>query len=97
MDPDPVRSRNLSTIVTALAVAPWIIRPRTVSEHTPIEEALGLMRSLGVRRLPVVGPTDQLVGIVGIDDFLSLLVGEFRDMGGLLKTPAPHGGLPLAR
>ena len=29
--------------------------PRTVSEHTPIEEALGVMRSLGVRRLPVVG------------------------------------------
>ena len=70
--------------------------PRTVFDHTPIEEALGLMRSLGVRRLPVVGPTDQLVGIVGFDDFLSLLVEEFRDMGGLLKAQAPHGGLPLA-
>lgn len=68
--------------------------PRTVSEHTPIEEALGVMRSLGVRRLPVVGSDDRLVGIVSITDFLNLLVEEFRNIGGLLDAEAPHSRLP---
>ncbi len=69
--------------------------PRTVSEHTPIEEALAAMRSLGVRRLPVVGSDDRLVGIVSITDFLNLLVEEFRELGGLLDTEAPHSRLPV--
>lgn len=69
--------------------------PRTVSEHTPIEDALATMRSLGVRRLPVVGSDDRLVGIVSISDFLSLLVEEFRDIGGLLEAEAPHSRLPV--
>lgn len=69
--------------------------PRTVSEHTPIEEALATMRSLGVRRLPVVGTDDQLIGIVSISDFLNLLVEEFRDIGGLLEAEAPHSRVPV--
>jgi len=69
--------------------------PRTVSEHTPIEDALSVMRSLGVRRLPVVGSNDRLVGIVSISDFLNLLVEEFRDIGGLLDAEAPHSRLPV--
>jgi hypothetical protein len=32
--------------------------------------------------------------VVSIDDFLSLFIEEFRDMGGLLEAQAPHGGLP---
>lgn len=69
--------------------------PRTISEHTPIEEALGVMRSLGVRRLPVVGSNGRLVGIVSTSDFLSLLAEEFANIGGLLEAEAPHSALPL--
>jgi CBS domain-containing protein len=69
--------------------------PRTISERSPIEEGLDLMRTLGVRRLPVVGWKDQLVGIVSMDDLLSLFIRELCDMGGVLGTQAPHSGPPL--
>lgn len=67
--------------------------PRTVSEGTPIEDALSVMRALGVRRLLVVGRDDELVGIVSLDDVLSLMIEEFRSMHGILQKTAPSGAL----
>jgi CBS domain-containing protein len=64
--------------------------PRTVSEETPIEEALGLMRAGGFRRLPVVDIDGGLVGLVSLDDVLSLLAEEFIEVGRLLRKQAPR-------
>ena len=64
--------------------------PKTVSERTPIESALSLMRSGSFRRLPVVNEDGKLVGIVSLDDVLSLLAEEFVLIGRLLEREAPH-------
>ena len=65
-------------------------QPRTVSEETPIEDALGLMRSASVRRLPVVDRKGRLVGVVSLDDILSLLAEEFEEVGKLLERTSPR-------
>jgi signal-transduction protein with cAMP-binding, CBS, and nucleotidyltransferase domain len=65
--------------------------PRTVSEQTPIESALSLMRSGRFRRIPVVGKDKQLVGLVSLDDILMLLAEEFGQIGRLLERETPRG------
>ena len=67
--------------------------PRTVSEDTPIEDSLSLMRVLGVRRLPVVDCDGRLAGIVSLDDILSLIVEELRNVHGVLQKEMPRGML----
>lgn len=64
--------------------------PETATESTPIEDALRVMRSQGVRRLPVVDDAGQLVGVVSLDDILGLLAEEFREMGKLLEETSPR-------
>ena len=63
--------------------------PRVVSEQTPIEEALGIMRSGTFRRLPVVDGEGKLLGIVSVDDILRLLVEELGEVGKLLERESP--------
>jgi CBS domain-containing protein len=64
--------------------------PKTVSEETPIESALSLMRSGGFRRLPVVDADGKLVGLGTLDDILMLLAEEFADVGALLERESPR-------
>lgn len=63
---------------------------RTVSENTPIEDALRMMRTGRCRRLPVVDSLGKLVGLLSVDDILDLLIGEFRDIGVLLSEETPR-------
>ncbi len=65
--------------------------PKVVSESTPIEQALALMRSGGFRRLPVTGSDGTLVGLVSLDDILSLLAEELREVGSLVEKEMPSG------
>jgi CBS domain-containing protein len=62
---------------------------RTVSETTPIEQTLSTMRSLAVRRLPVVDARSRLIGIVSLDDIVDLLAREYTDIGALLRKETP--------
>jgi CBS domain-containing protein len=59
--------------------------PRTIPEAAPVERALSLMRSVGCRRLPVVGVDGTLVGLVSLDDILSLMAEEFAQVGSLVE------------
>jgi CBS domain-containing protein len=63
----------------------------TVSEATPIEHALALMRAGGFRRLPVTGGDGTLAGLVSLDDILSLLAEEFFHVGSLVEKEMPSG------
>jgi CBS domain-containing protein len=63
-------------MVTNLAVA---------KASTGILEAIQLMASKGVRRLPIVDDNDDLVGIVTLDDVLLLLA---KELGALTKLVA---------
>jgi CBS domain-containing protein len=65
--------------------------PKTVSEATPIEQALALMRSGGCRRLPVTSSDGTLAGLVSLDDILSLLAEEFFHVGTLVEKEMPSG------
>lgn len=62
---------------------------RTVGEMVPIQEALRIMRMLGVRRLVVTGEGGALAGILSLDDVLELLASEADTIGELLSKETP--------
>ncbi len=62
---------------------------RMVSEDTPIESALSLMRSVRCRRLPVINESREVVGIVSVDDVLLLLAEEFQLLETLIEREQP--------
>ena len=64
--------------------------PATVTEHTAIEEALGVMRSAGVRRLPVIGWDKKLIGMVTLDDVITHISSELGDLSSVLSTSSPQ-------
>jgi CBS domain-containing protein len=55
-----------------------------VKENAGIFEAIQLMSTKGVRRLPVVDGNDSLLGIVTLDDLLLLLSKEFGTLSKLV-------------
>jgi CBS domain-containing protein len=58
----------------------------TVRENCPIETALEVMRSGPFRRVPVVDGEGELLGLVSLDDILTVLAEEFRSIGSLLNA-----------
>lgn len=63
--------------------------PQTVRVDATIEDALTIMRGRTIRRLPVVDREQHLVGLISLDDILSLLTEEFNEIGGLLQEESP--------
>jgi CBS domain-containing protein len=63
----------------------------TVSEATPIEHALALMRAGGFRRLPVTGGDGTLAGLVSLDDILCVLAEEFFHVEAPVEKEMPTG------
>jgi CBS domain-containing protein len=76
--PDSLRIRDVMTMPV-----------RTVTEAMPIEEALAIMKRLGVRRLPVTDNKTVLVGLVALDDIVDLIAEETTEIGALLSKEAP--------
>ncbi len=58
--------------------------PLLVSEGDSVEGALGLMRTDGIRRAPVVGLRNQLVGVMSIDDVLNRMAGQLASIAGAI-------------
>jgi len=65
--------------------------PTMLSQAAPIEQALALMRSGSFRRIPVTGDDGALVGLISLDDILSLLAEEFTQVGALVEREMPQG------
>ncbi|MHB1189146.1 CBS domain-containing protein [Thiobacillus sp.] len=57
----------------------------TVRESEGLFEALRYMRDKGVRRMPVVDREGGLVGILTLDDLLSLLAEEMTELAKLVS------------
>ena len=57
----------------------------TVRESEGLFEALRYMRDKGVRRMPVVDREGALVGILTLDDLLSLLAEEMTELAKLVS------------
>jgi CBS domain-containing protein len=65
-------------------------QPATALEDTPIEIALERMAAGGLRRMPVVEHTGKLVGLVSLDDVLSLMGSELAHVGKVLARQTPR-------
>ena len=50
-----------------------------------VARVVALMRSEGVRRLPVVNASGALVGLIAADDVLDLLAEEMSGLAGMLN------------
>ncbi len=68
------------------------VDPRSLSEDTPIEEGLRLMRGGQCRRLPVVDDKDALQGLVSIDDILELLAEEMSQIAKIIESQVEWRG-----
>jgi CBS domain-containing protein len=56
-----------------------------VREDEGVARVVALMRSEGVRRLPVVDKAGKLVGLVAADDLIDLLAEEMTGLAGMLR------------
>ncbi len=63
--------------------------PCTIAEEAPIESALSLMAFGGVRRLPVVDRQGAAIGVIALDDVLSLISEEVELIGKVLSSQIP--------
>ena len=71
LDPEPL---CLEDIMTEHVV--------TVNEGDSLLDLMRSMRKHGVRRVPVVGPQEELMGIVSMDDVLKILAQEMNALVG---------------
>jgi CBS domain-containing protein len=60
--------------------------PVAVAESESLATALRQMRSIGVRRVPVVGKRGELTGLLSLDDVLDRLVSELQDVVGAIQN-----------
>lgn len=58
----------------------------TARFDSSIENGLKIMRTRGVRRLPVVGRNNELVGLVTLDDIVDLVSAKINDLAVLIHT-----------
>lgn len=56
----------------------------TIDENAGVFDAIKLMTSKGVRRLPVLGKDGTLTGIVTLDDLFLMMASEFCNFAKLL-------------
>jgi CBS domain-containing protein len=75
LDPDPLR---LEDIMSERVV--------TVNEADSLLDLMRSMREHGVRRVPVVGLQDELMGIVSMDDVLKILAQEMNALVGAMDA-----------
>ena len=92
-----ITDRDLVTRILAVGKDPDMTKveevmtpdPQTVKEDDSIEKAIAAMRDGGFRRIPVTDEEDKLVGLVTLDDVLSLMSEEFTIIGQLLAQQRP--------
>lgn len=88
-----ITDRDIVTAVIAKGAEPATLtvgdvmsrNPIMVSEAHTLGHALRLMREAGVRRVPVLGNRDQLVGVLSIDDVLEALSNELGDVSQAIR------------
>lgn len=86
------RDIMMSVVATGLVPEPLCLedimteRVVTVNEADSLLDMMRSMREHGVRRLPVVGQQDELMGIVSMDDVLKILAQEMNALVGTMET-----------
>ncbi|MGC1458973.1 MAG: CBS domain-containing protein [Steroidobacteraceae bacterium] len=59
--------------------------PLLIAAGTSIAGALALMRADGVRRVPVVGVRNELLGVLSIDDVLDVIANQLTAISGAMR------------
>jgi CBS domain-containing protein len=86
--------RDIVTAVVAKSANPDTLKvedvmarnPIMVSDRHNLDHALRLMRETGVRRVPVLGNRDELVGVLSLDDVLEALATELGDVSQAIRS-----------
>ena len=86
--------RDITVDVVALGKDPATIqvgklirrKPTVIREDKGVLDATRLLSKRGIRRLPVVSKTGQLVGILSLDDLLMLLGSELSHVASMLAS-----------
>ncbi len=65
-------------------------KPHTVAELAPLEDAIAIMRTHGVRRVPVVSMKGELVGMITLDDVLGILAEDLWSMRRVVEKSSPR-------
>lgn len=89
-----ITDRDIVVAVVARETEPRSLRvgdvmsrePVVVNEELSISAALREMRRIGVRRVPVVGRSGSLVGVLSLDDILGSLSEELLDVAGSIRS-----------
>ena len=77
--------------VTALSVSEIMSRDvATAMADEPVDVAFARMRTLGVRRLPVVGVDGRLEGLVTLNDVLAVMSDNLRNLISLVGRELQH-------
>ena len=66
--------------------------PVVVSEDASLNRALTEMRTIGVRRIPVVDAVGQLVGVLSLDEVLDAVAHEILGVIGSIRTEVQAEG-----
>ena len=61
-----------------------------VREEDSLLDVLAAMRRKGVRRVPVTGPQDVLVGILALDDIVAVLAQQMEAVAQAVSAAAGH-------
>ena len=62
---------------------------RTIRKDTGIFDAVQVMKSSRVRRLPVVDMSGRLVGLITVDDIIRLLARELGEIARVIGNESP--------
>jgi CBS domain-containing protein len=63
--------------------------PQVVSASTEVEDALTVMRTHGIRRLPVVNALGELAGVITLDDLVVSAADELWQMSHVIRRSSP--------
>lgn len=85
--------RDIVVSVVARESDPRTLRVEDVMTRKPVMVrmadtvtfALQEMRRIGVRRLPIIGKHEELVGVLSLDDILESLAGQLGDVAGSIS------------
>ena len=93
-----ITDRDITVSVTALGLDPAAITVNEIMadavvcihETAGIAETVALMRTKGVRRLPVVNDAGALTGMIAADDLLTLLADELTGLADSAERERRH-------
>lgn len=85
---DPARTR-LADVMTR--------HPRTLSAEASLEDALAAMQTLGIRRMPIVDPQGELLGVLSVDDVVGRVAAELDGFARILARSSPGSAAPAVR